>query len=63
VSLRFEHAPGVVRPDVDAYQKVLLDALKTAGCIRNDSPVWIILERTLLERGPRNRTVITLEDL
>lgn len=61
--LRF--AKGERRPDRDNVWKSVLDALKHAGAIQNDSPIWcdhtpVVMERTT---DGTNGTIIILEDL
>lgn len=48
--------------DSDAYFKSLLDALKHAGMIVDDSPKWVELAPVEFERGER-ATEIWLEDI
>ena len=55
--------PGQRAADVDAYHKGLLDALRCAGLIRDDSRQWCELAPVQFERGPARKTLIILEDV
>lgn len=50
-------------PDADNVLKSLLDALTHCGLVIDDSPAWCELGTVTVARGPRDRTVVTLEDL
>lgn len=50
-------------PDADNVLKSLLDALTACGLVIDDSPAWCELGTVAVARGPRDRTVVTLEDL
>lgn len=50
-------------PDADNVLKSLLDALAACGLIIDDSHAWCELGTVTVSRGPRDRTVVTLEDL
>lgn len=50
-------------PDADNVLKSLLDALTHCGLVIDDSPAWCELGTVAVARGPRDRTVVTLEDL
>ena len=63
VSADLYYPPGRRRPDVDATQKVLLDACKQCGLLVNDSPVWCELGPWQLWRGEMAQTELTFEDL
>lgn len=49
--------------DVDAYWKSLLDALKCAGLIIDDSKEWVETPPVEYVRGPKKATRIELEDI
>jgi hypothetical protein len=63
VSVLFVYPRGQRMADVDARRKSLLDALKQAGLIVNDSPKWCVLGEWSSERGDRRATILSLEDL
>jgi hypothetical protein len=56
-------AKGQRAADVDAYHKGILDALRCAGLLRDDSRQWCELAPVQFERGERRMTRIVLEDL
>ena len=58
-------AKGQIRPDKDGVWKSILDALKHAGCLANDSPNWCEHTPVVYERNSDQRfsTVILLEDI
>lgn len=47
--------------DPDAYWKLLLDAMKYAGLIVDDSPKWVELAPVQYERGERGTRVEIVE--
>lgn len=63
VGLTITLGPGQRGGDVDAYWKSLLDALKAARLIRDDSHQWCELLPVRFERGPQRAAAVTLEDL
>lgn len=64
ISLTITLGKGHRQPDRDAYDKVLLDALKRAGLILDDSDRGLEGRMEVeFSRGPTNRTEIFLEDI
>ncbi len=49
--------------DVDAYHASLLDAMKHAGLIVDDSPRWCEITPVTFARGVPHSTIVTFEDL
>jgi hypothetical protein len=63
VTLRLTLAKGQRAGDPDAYWKSLCDALKHARLLVDDNRQHCVLEPVVFERGPRRKTVVTLEDI
>lgn len=63
VTLTIVLGPRQRQCDPDAPWKSLLDALKTAGALVDDSPDWCEVAPLVIERGARLETVIELTDI
>ncbi len=63
VSLHVVFPKGKRMPDVDAYAKTLLDALKNCGLLVNDSSAWCVMHPVSYSRGESLVTFITIEDV
>jgi hypothetical protein len=66
VGLKLQMAKGQIRADADAYHKSLLDGLKRAGLIVNDSPDWVEIGPVSFDptRKPGQfATTVILEDM
>lgn len=50
-------------PDPDNVLKSLLDGMKQALYIVDDSPKWLRCEMPIMERSERRQTIITVEDM
>lgn len=63
VELLIIHPKGKRFCDKDSQSKSLLDSMVHCGLLKNDSHVWLDMEKPEYARGEVLRTVITVTDL